>query len=140
MGDPVPFAAIPVRLMVLVLVQLNIVPETALGFVITILVIAVPEHLVWFVLVALTKGIGLTVTVTVVTDEQVPAVAVIVNVVVIGAVVLLVNVPEIVEPDPLLAIPARPATTVLVQLKVVPANAFGFVMLIFAIGVPVQTD
>ena len=45
-GDPLPFAAIPVRLVVLVLVQLKVVPATALGFVITILVIAVPEQTV----------------------------------------------------------------------------------------------
>ena len=46
MGDPVPLAAIPVRLVVLSLVQLNVVPATAFGLVITILEIAVPEHTV----------------------------------------------------------------------------------------------
>ena len=45
-GDPLPLAAIPVRLTVLVLVQLNVVPATALGLVITMLAIAVPEHIV----------------------------------------------------------------------------------------------
>ena len=45
-GEPVPLAAMPVRLTVLSLVQVNMVPETAFGFVITILVIGDPEHLV----------------------------------------------------------------------------------------------
>ena len=44
--DPVPLFAIPVRFVVLVLVQLKVVPTTALGFVITIFVIAVPEQTV----------------------------------------------------------------------------------------------
>ena len=42
--DPLPLAAIPVRLAILFLVQLNVVPVTALGFVMSIWVIAVPEH------------------------------------------------------------------------------------------------
>jgi hypothetical protein len=46
MGDPVPLEATPVRLTVLSLVQLYVVPGTLLGFVITILVIAVPEQTV----------------------------------------------------------------------------------------------
>jgi hypothetical protein len=45
-GEPVPLVAIPVRLTVLSLVQLNVVPGTLLGFVITMLVIAVPEQTV----------------------------------------------------------------------------------------------
>ena len=36
MEDPVPLAAIPVRLTVLVLVQLNVVPGILFGFVISI--------------------------------------------------------------------------------------------------------
>ena len=44
--DPVPLFAIPVRFVVLSLVQLKVVPTTALGFVITIFVIAVPEQTV----------------------------------------------------------------------------------------------
>lgn len=127
-GDPDPLAAIPVRLMILVLVQVNTVPVTAFGFVITILLIN--PHTVWLVLVALTVGIGFTVTVRVVVDEQVPAVAVIVNVVVIAADVLFVNVPEILDPVPLLAIPESPPGVVLVQLNVVPGNEFGFVITI----------
>ena len=45
MGDPAPFTAIPVRLVVLSLVQLNVVPETLFGFVITILLIELPEQI-----------------------------------------------------------------------------------------------
>ena len=91
------------------------------------------------VFVALTVGIGFTVTVTVVVDEHIPAVAVIVNVVVIGAVVLFVNVPEILDPLPLFAIPARPPGVVLVQVNIVPATLFGFVISIWVIAVPVHT-
>lgn len=43
-GVPVPLAAMPVRFIVLSLVQLNVVVATALGFDITIDVIAKPEH------------------------------------------------------------------------------------------------
>ena len=46
MGVPVPFAAIPVRFMLLSLVQLNVVPATAFGLVITIFAIADPEQIV----------------------------------------------------------------------------------------------
>ena len=100
----------------------------------TILVIV--PHTVWLVFVALTVGIGFTVTVTVVVDEQVPAVAVMVKVVVIAAVVLFVNIPEIVDPVPLFAIPESPTGVVLVQLNVVPATAFGFVIFICVIADP----
>ena len=88
------------------------------------------------VFVALTVGIGFTVTVTVVTEEQVPAVAVIVNVVVIDAEVLFVNEPEMVAPLPLAAIPERPTGVVLVQVNVVPATEFGFVISICVIADP----
>ena len=43
---PVPLAAIPVRLVVLSLVQLNVVPATSFGLEISIWVIAVPEQIV----------------------------------------------------------------------------------------------
>ncbi len=46
MGDPVPLAAIPVRLVVLSLVQLNVVPDTLFGLVMTIFVTPVPEQIV----------------------------------------------------------------------------------------------
>ena len=77
---PVPLFAIPVKLVVLFLVQLNVVPATALGFVIAMLVIAVPEHTVCVAGVALTVGVGLTVTETEVVLVQLPAVAVMVKV------------------------------------------------------------
>ena len=88
------------------------------------------------VFVALTVGIGFTVTETVVTEEQVPAVAVIVNMVVIDAEVLFVNEPEMVAPLPLAAIPERPTGVVLVQVNVVPATEFGFVISICVIADP----
>ena len=44
--EPVPLAAIPVRLAVLVLVQLKVVPATLLGLVISIWLIAVAEQIV----------------------------------------------------------------------------------------------
>ena len=43
-GVPVPLAAMPVRFVVLSLVQLKIVPDTLLGFEIAMLAIAAPEH------------------------------------------------------------------------------------------------
>ena len=80
--DPEPFAAIPVRLVVLSLVQLKVVPAMLLGLVIVIFPIAEPEQRVCDAGAALTVGAGLTMTVTVVVDEQEPAVAVMVKVVV----------------------------------------------------------
>ena len=43
---PVPLTAIPVRLLVLFLVQLNVVPTTLFGFSMSISVMAVPEQMV----------------------------------------------------------------------------------------------
>ena len=79
---PLPLAAIPVRFAVLFLVQLNVVPAIAFGFVISICLIALPEQIVCNAGVAFTVGLGLTVMVAVVVLLQLPAVAVIVNVVV----------------------------------------------------------
>lgn len=62
---PVPEAAMPVKLVVLVLVHEKVVPETAFGLLITILVIPTPEQTIWELLVALTVGVGFTVTVAV---------------------------------------------------------------------------
>ena len=42
--EPVPLDAIPVRLEVLLRVQENVVPATELGFVMSIGVMAIPEH------------------------------------------------------------------------------------------------
>ncbi len=122
--DPVPLAAIPVRLTVLSLVQLKVVPVTLFGFVIVIVPMAVPEQRVCIAGVALTVGLGLTVTVTVVVDVQVPAVAVIVKVVVCAVLVVFVSVPVIAAPLPLAAIPVRLVVFVLVQLNVVPVTNY----------------
>ena len=85
-------------------------------------------------LVALTVGLGFTITVTVVMLEHPAAdVAVMVNVVVCCVFVLFVNVPEIVFPVPLPAIPVRLAVLVLVQLNIVPATLFGLLMSIWVI-------
>ena len=83
-------------------------------------------------------GKGLTITVTVVVDEQLPAAAVKVNVVVCCEPVELFNVPLIVDPVPLAAMPVRFPVLVLVQLKVVPGTLFGLVIVIFPMGDPEQ--
>ena len=81
--EPVPLAAIPVRLLVFVRVQLNVVPGTLFGLLIAIDVMEVPEHVVCVEGVAVTVGPGFTVMVAVVVLEHPAAVdAVIVNVVV----------------------------------------------------------
>ena len=81
-------------------------------------------------LVALTVGVGLTVTVTVVDEVHDPAVAIIVKVVDCWVFVVFVKEPVIEEPDPLAGIPVRLVVLVLVQLNVVPLTLFGFVILI----------
>jgi len=83
---------------------------------------------------------GFTCTGTVVIDLQpIGDVAVMVKVVVRIVVVLLVNtVAGIVDPVPDAAKPVIFAALFLVQLKVVPAMLFGFVISISAIEVPVQ--
>ena len=63
-----------------------------------------------------------------VVEVQVPAVAVIVKVVVCAAPVVFVSDPVIVAPVPLAAMPVRLAVLSLVQLKVVPVTALGFVI------------
>ena len=89
------------------------------------------------VLVALTVGLGLTNTVTVIELEHPAAVdAVMVNVVVWAVFVVLVKVPETDEPVPLVAIPVRLVVLSRVQLKVVPATAFGLEITILVIAVP----
>jgi len=97
-----------------------------------------PEHTVWVAGVAFNVGIGFTVTVTVVVEEQVPEVAVIVKVVVCTEPVLFVSVPVIVAPAPLDAIPVRLTVLSLVQLKTVPASAFGFVIVMVPMAEPEQ--
>jgi hypothetical protein len=137
-GDPAPLAAIPVRLAVLSLVQLNVVPATPFGLVMRMFVIAVPEQTVCVAGVALTVGTGFTITVTVVVLEQLPAVAVIVNVVVCCTDVVLVNIPVIVDAVPLAAMPVRFAVLFLVQLNIVPDRPLGLLITISVIAVPEQ--
>ena len=87
--------------------------------------------------VALTVGLGLTVIDAVVVLEHPAAVdAVMVNVVVWAVFVVLVKVPETGEPVPLVAIPVRLVVLSRVQLKVVPATAFGLEITILLIAVP----
>ena len=107
-GVPLPEAGIPVTVAVLFLVHVNVVPLTApLN---TIGVIAVPEQTVCDGGDAVTFGVGFTNTVAVIVEPvHVPVVGVIVNVTVIGAVVVLVSVPDIL-PVPLAAIPVTVAT------------------------------
>ena len=124
--DPVPLPAMPVRLTVLFLVQLNVVPATLFGLLISIWAIVAPEQIVCVAGVAPTVGLGLTVIVAVVVLEHPAAVdAVMVKVVVCGVLVVLVNVPEIVDPVPVAAMPVRFVVLSLVQLNVVPATLFG---------------
>jgi hypothetical protein len=61
-----------------------------------------------------------------------------VNIVVCCVVWVLVNVPVIEDPVPLAAIPVRFAVLDLVQLKVVPATAFGLVISICVMAVSEQ--
>ena len=91
------------------------------------------------ILVAMTVGLGFTITVAVVVLEHPAAdVAVMVNVVICCVFVLFVNVPVIEFPVPLVAIPVRLVVLVLVQLNVVPARLFGLLILICVIAVPEQ--
>lgn len=78
-------------------------------------VIADPEQIVWLDGVGIAFGVGFTSTVAVIAAPlQPPAVGVIVKVTVIGAKVVLVNVPLIL-PEPLAAIPVTVATLSLVH-------------------------
>ena len=117
---PVPLAAMPVTATVLSLVQLKTVPATLpLN---TIVVMAEPEHIVCAAGVATALGIGLTTTVAIIGVPGQPlAVGVIVNVTVIGALVVLVNVPLIGLPEPLIGIPVT-IGLFLTHVNVVPAT------------------
>ena len=115
---PVPLAARPID--TLLFVQLYTVPGTkpvkftgAVGL---------PLHTTWLA-TGLTVGIGLTTTVAVIVGPVQPlADGVMVKVTVIGALVALVSVPLIGDPDPLAGIPVAVATLSLVQVYVVPAT------------------
>ena len=115
-GVPAPLAAMPVRFTVLSLVQLNVVVATALGLDIAIDVIAMPEHKVCVLFVALTDGVGFTATVAVIAVPGHPfEVGVMVNVTVTSAIVVLFSVP-VISPLPLAAIPVTVPVLFLVQL------------------------
>ena len=117
---PVPLAAIPVTVAVLFLVQLYVVPETAL--VNTIGVIGVALQMVCAAGVATTFGVGFTVTFTTTgVPLQPPNDGVIVNATTTGAFVVFVSVPLIL-PVPLAAIPVTVAVLFLVQLNTVPGG------------------
>jgi hypothetical protein len=90
------------------------------------------------VLVALTTGVGLTSTDTIVILVQLPADAAMVNIVVCGVVVLFVKIPEIEGPVPLTGIPVRLVVLVLDQLNVAPATLFGFEISIWLMAAPEQ--
>jgi hypothetical protein len=84
-------------------------------------------------------GFGFTVMVAVVVEEHpLGRLAVMVNTVETGEVVLLVNVPAILEPVPLAAIPVTVLELVLVQLNVVPVGLSASDSAMLAILVPVQ--
>ena len=111
---PEPLAAIPVTVATLSLVQLKVVPLTAL--VNTIVVIVAPEQIVCDDGVATASGVGFTSTVAVLVGPRQPlAVGVIVNVTVTGALVVLVNVP-LISPEPLAAMPVTVPVLSLVQV------------------------
>ena len=114
---PAPEAGIPVAVAVLSLVQLNTVPVTLpLN---TIVVIALPDHMVCVDGVATAFGEGFTKTVAVIgVPGQLLAVGVIVKVTVTGALVVLVRIP-LMLPAPEAAIPVTVAVLFRVQLKVV---------------------
>ena len=138
-GEPDPLVPIPKIFGELSLSQVKAVPVTLFKSEMTILVIPDPEQIDWLVFVALTSGIGLTVTAAVVVDEQVPAVAVIMKVVVIGAVVLLVKAPVIGDPDPLASMPGRLEKLSLSHVKAVPLTPFGLEITIGTISASEQT-
>jgi hypothetical protein len=80
-------------------------------------VIELPEHMVWLEGVRVVMGDGFTKIVAVVgVPPQVLAVGVIVKVTVIGAVVVFVSVPMILFPLPLAVIPVTPTVLSLIQV------------------------
>jgi hypothetical protein len=112
--SPLPLAAIPVTVPVLFLVQLKVAPVVALDK--AIVVIGLPEHMVWLAGVRVTTGEGFTNTVVVIAVPlQEFAVGVIVKVTVTGAAVVLVSVP-VIFPLPFAAMPVTVAELSLVQV------------------------
>jgi len=93
-------------------------------------------HLEPFTALLGAAGLKFTVTAAEVVLVQLPALAVIVNIVVCGLVVLFVKVPPMELPVPFGAMPERFIVLVLVQLKVLPATLFGLETSICIIAVP----
>ena len=89
-------------------------------------------------MLALTIGVGFTITDTVVKLVQLPADVATVNVVVCDMDVLLVSIPEMEGPVPLTGIPVRLVVFVRDQLNVVPATLFGLEISIWLMAVPEQ--
>ena len=113
---PEPLEPIPKTEMLLFRVQSKTVPGTLLVF--TIVVMAEPSHMVCEVGVATPTGVGLTNNVAgivVPKGQPVALVGVMVKVTVIGAVIVLVNVP-LIFPVPLAAMPVTAAVLFLVQV------------------------
>jgi hypothetical protein len=108
----------PVKDPVLSLVQLYDVPATPLGFDMVIVLMAVPEQTVCVAGVAVTAGIGFTVTVNVLAEPVHPfAVAVTDMVATRGAPVELLAVNAAISPVPLVP---NPTSALLVQANVAP--------------------
>lgn len=158
---PVPLAAIPVTLVVLLRVQLNVVPVTDP---LNAIVVIGPAQTVCVVGFATAFGVGLTTTVAVIgVPEQPLADGVIVKVTVMGLDVVFTKLPDI-SPVPLAAIPVTLVVSSRVQLKLLPvtlpdktigvmapeqmvcvlgvAIAFGvgFTVIVNVRGVPTQAD
>ena len=118
---PDPLAAIPVTATALSLVQAYVVPLTAPDN--TIVLIAFAEQMVCEAGVATASGVGLTKTVAVIAAPgQLFAVGVIVKVTVIGALVVLVNEPDML-PELEAAMPVTATALSLVQAYVVPLTS-----------------
>ena len=114
---PAPLAAIPVTVTVLFLVQVKVVPLTALLNIIGVM--ATPEQAAWLAGVATALGIGFTTTVAVMLGPVQPlADGVMVKVTVSGAVLVieLVSVPLIGLPVPLAGMPVTAIRLSLVQV------------------------
>lgn len=111
---PLPLATIPVTEAVLSLVQVYVVPLVEL--VNTIVVMVLPEHIVWLDGVRVVAGEGFTNTVAAVDVPEHPlALGVIVKVTVTGLAVVFVSVP-LISPLPLAPIPVTEAVLFLVHV------------------------
>jgi hypothetical protein len=99
---------------------------------------AKPEQTVSDVVVNVTRGMGFTVMLTVVSLKQPLALALTVNTVVCGVLVLFTREPEMMFPVPVAGIPVTLVVLFLVQLKVVPLTVFGLETMIWEMIAPEQ--